>query len=106
MSQENVEIVRRIWEAFQAGMERGDPGAIFDSELVAEDSEWRLATLQLDGQSLWRGREGFAEFVRTWTAEFDDWSVRLERLIDAAKTGWSCFRSRRQRAKAVACQST
>ena len=50
---------------------------------MAEDFEWILATLQLDGQSLWRGRAGFAEFVRTWTAEFDDWSVRLERLIDA-----------------------
>jgi ketosteroid isomerase-like protein len=85
MSEENVEIVRRIWEAFQAGMERGDPGAIFDSGLVAEDFEWILASNQLDGQSLWRGRAGFAEFVRTWTAEFDDWSVRLERLIDAGK---------------------
>jgi hypothetical protein len=27
MSQENVEVVRRAWEAFLAAMERGDPGA-------------------------------------------------------------------------------
>ena len=32
MSEENVEIVRRqIWRGFQAGMERGDPGAVFDA---------------------------------------------------------------------------
>src|SRR5215207_5358024 len=85
MSEENVEIVRRAWEEFQAGMERGDPGAIFDSGGVAEDFEWILASNQLDGQSVWRGREGLVEFVRTWTAEFDDWSIRLERLIDAGK---------------------
>ena len=77
-----MEIVRRAWEEFQAGMERGDPGAVFDSGGVAEDFEWILDE-QISGQSVWRGREGFAEFIRTWTAEFDDWSIRLERLIDA-----------------------
>ena len=82
MSQENVEIVRRAWEEFQAGLERGDPGAFFDSGGVAEDFEW-VSDVELEGQLVWRGREGFVEFVRTWTAEFDDWSIRLERLIDA-----------------------
>jgi ketosteroid isomerase-like protein len=82
MSEENLEIVRRLWENFQAGMERGDPGASFDSELVAEDSEW-ITVDEFEGQRVWRGREGFVDFIRTWTAEFDDWSIRLERLIDA-----------------------
>ena len=31
MSQENVENVRRGWEAFKAGMERGKPGAGFNT---------------------------------------------------------------------------
>jgi len=31
MSEENVEIVRRVVEEFQAGLGRGDPGAFFDS---------------------------------------------------------------------------
>jgi ketosteroid isomerase-like protein len=39
----------------------------------------------LDGRSVWRGREGFVEFIGTWTAEFDDWSIRVERLIDAGE---------------------
>jgi hypothetical protein len=32
---------------------------------------------------VWRGREGFVEFVRTWTEGFDNWSLQVERLIDA-----------------------
>ena len=82
MSQENVEVVRRAFEEFLNAMERGDPGALFDLEVVADDYEW-IFFEGLEGRSVWRGREGFVEFVRTWTAEFDDWSIRLERLIDA-----------------------
>ena len=82
MSQENVEIVRRLFEAFQAGMERGDPGAFFDSETVADDYEW-ITDVPIEGRSVWRGREGFVEFVRAWTEDFEDWSIRVERWIDA-----------------------
>jgi hypothetical protein len=42
MSQENVELLRRLWEQFEEGIERGDPGAWVDSEAVAEDFEWVL----------------------------------------------------------------
>jgi ketosteroid isomerase-like protein len=82
MSHENVEIVRRMFEEFQAGMERGDPGAFFDSETVADDYEW-ITDPPLDGRSVWRGREGFVEFMRTWTEDFEDWSIHVERWIDA-----------------------
>jgi ketosteroid isomerase-like protein len=82
MSEENVEIMRRLFEEFQAGMGRGDPGALFDSETVADDYEFILA-VPLEGRSVWRGREGFVEFMRAWTEDFEDWSVRVERWIDA-----------------------
>jgi hypothetical protein len=36
MSEENVEIVRRVIKAFETGLERGDPGAAWDTGLVAE----------------------------------------------------------------------
>ena len=77
-----MELVRRVFEGFQAGMERGDPGAVFGPETVADDYE-RIVPTPLDGRSVWRGREGFVEFIRTWTEQFEDWSIRLERLIDA-----------------------
>ena len=83
MSQENVEIVRRVLEEFQAAVERGNPGAWWDSEAVADDFEWIVPNPGFEGGSVWHGREGFVEFVRTWTEQFEDWSIRLERLIDA-----------------------
>jgi ketosteroid isomerase-like protein len=84
MSQENVEVVRRVYDEFQAAMKRGDPGALFDSEAVADHCEW-VTDPPLDGTSVWRGREGFVEFLRTWTEEFGEWSIRLERFIDAGE---------------------
>ena len=83
MSQENVEVVRRVFEEFQAGMERGDPGAFFDSETIADDHEWIAVPAARDRRSVWRGREGFVEFVRTWTEDFEDRSIQAERWIDA-----------------------
>ena len=84
MSQENVEIMRRLFEAFPAGMERGDPGAWFDSEVVADDVEWSFeADAAFEGQTVWRGRDGFVDFMRQWTEDFEGWSIRIERLIDA-----------------------
>jgi ketosteroid isomerase-like protein len=82
MSEENVEIVRQAFETFQAGMERGDPGAAYDSGVMVVDAEW-VTTREFEGRTVWAGREEFVEFVRTWTEQLDDWSVRVERLIDA-----------------------
>ena len=84
MSRENVEIAQRLFEEFQAGLARGDPGAWFESDLVADDYEWIVPT-PLDGRSVWRGREGFVEFILTWTEQFDDWSIQVERWIDAGE---------------------
>jgi ketosteroid isomerase-like protein len=83
MSRENVEVVRRRIEAFQEGIGRGDPGAFVDSEEFADDCEWRVPPPGLDGRTVWRGREGFVEFARTWTEEFEGWRLRLDRLVDA-----------------------
>ncbi len=82
MSQENVEVVRRAFEEFQTGMERDDPGAGFDSDAIGDDYEW-ITSRSFEGRTVWRGREEFTEFVRTFTDEFEDWSVRAERWIDA-----------------------
>jgi ketosteroid isomerase-like protein len=79
MSQENVEIVRQRLDAFQAGMASSDLGAWVD---VADDFEWIVPT-PFEGRSVWVGRDGFFEFVRTWAEQFEDWSLRVEQLIDA-----------------------
>jgi hypothetical protein len=30
-------------------------------------------------------REGFVEFIRTWTEQFENWSIRVESWIDAGE---------------------
>ena len=65
-------------------MARGDPGGFFDSEALAPDAEWIPPPQHSPGmRSVYRGREEFVEFIRTWTEDFEGWSVRLEQLIDA-----------------------
>ena len=80
MSEENVEIVRRVFGAFQEAFKRGDPAAVFDSPLLAADAEW--FPLPGVGRSVYRGREGFREFMSTWMESFESWSLRLDRVID------------------------
>jgi ketosteroid isomerase-like protein len=65
-------------------MERGDPGGGLDPEAFAEDFEWIVPT-PLDGRSVWHGREGFIEFTRLWTEQFEHWSIWIERVIDAGE---------------------
>jgi ketosteroid isomerase-like protein len=82
MSEENVEIVRQVNEAFKRALEGDDPGAAFDTGLLANDWEWVLAN-PFEGKLVWRGRQEFVEFLRAWTGEFEDYSIRFEQLIDA-----------------------
>ena len=84
MSEENVAIVRRVFEGFQAGLERGDPGAAYDdTDVLAPDAEW-IAVRDL-GAEVFRGRDGFIEFMRRWTEDFEDWDIELERLLDVGE---------------------
>jgi ketosteroid isomerase-like protein len=82
MSQENVEVVRKAIDGFQAGLARGDPGAVFDSGTIAPDAEWIPAPNTLGVRPVYRGREGFIEFMGTWTEDFE-WAIDVERVLDA-----------------------
>jgi ketosteroid isomerase-like protein len=82
MSEENVEIVRRAHAEFEAGLARGNPAAAFDSGIVSADFEWILPAEAPGLRAEYRGREGFLEFMRTWTEDFD-WSIELEQAVDA-----------------------
>jgi ketosteroid isomerase-like protein len=81
MSEENVEIVRRIWELYDEGT-LAAVEATFDQGLVAIDSTFTPAK-EMPSASSYEGREGFMEFIRGWAAEFSDWTVRVEQIIDA-----------------------
>jgi ketosteroid isomerase-like protein len=74
MSQENVEVVRSGFSAF----EQGDVSRMLD--LMADD----LVTYRADPDgATYHGKEGFLEATADWTEGFSDWSVIPEEFIDA-----------------------
>jgi ketosteroid isomerase-like protein len=75
VSQENVEIVRQMWEAFLgedpvSGLAFCDPGI-----------EWDGTNLP-DGKVA-RGHEAVVEHAMRWAEMWDDWTMEPERFIDA-----------------------
>src|SRR2546421_7756755 len=78
MSQENVEIVRRVSDAFRAG----DLDTVFT--LVAPEIEWDFSNADtwLE-EPIYRGYGGLLAFFSKWIGEWDDYSFEFEETIDA-----------------------
>ena len=77
MSQENVELVRRGYEAFN----RGDIDGVVG--LIAPDFEYVASGLVPGVGGVYRGAEGLRRFAETFWAEFDDPRIEVHELIDA-----------------------
>jgi ketosteroid isomerase-like protein len=74
MSEENVELVRGGFDAFQ----EGDLSRMLD--LMADD----LVTYRADPDgATYHGKEGFLQATADWTEGFSEWSVIPEEFIDA-----------------------
>jgi ketosteroid isomerase-like protein len=87
VSQENVEIVQQVWDLIAEGLDKGDStaaiNAAFDQGLIAPMSTFTPASEVPGAAETYVGREGFAEFVRAWTADFVDLKIWSEKIIDA-----------------------
>jgi ketosteroid isomerase-like protein len=75
MSQENVDLVRRMWKAFldndlQSALSSYDP-----------DVEWDGTNLP-DGK-VGRGLDAIMDHLNRWSAMWESWNVEVERVIDA-----------------------
>ena len=79
MSQENVEIVQRGFEAWR----RGDVEAMMED--IDRDVITHRAPPQPDAGS-WRGPDGLLEAIANWFGGFDDVAVTTKDLIDANDT--------------------
>ena len=75
MSQGNVEIVRRMLDAFLQG-DLGAALAFYDP-----DVEWDGTNLP-DGR-IGRGHDAIMDHVLRWADQWDEWTVDVERIIDA-----------------------
>jgi ketosteroid isomerase-like protein len=85
MSQENVDVVRRIWDIYMDAFERGDPRAatdVYHQGLVAPEATFTPVP-EIPGARTYVGREGFVEFFRTWSDEWAELAMRLEKVVDA-----------------------
>ena len=83
MSEQDVEVVRRAFADFQEGMASGNPAdqhSIGDPS--APDLKWILPVDAPGMRPVYEGREGWLEFMQTWTEDFD-WSIEIEDAIDA-----------------------
>jgi ketosteroid isomerase-like protein len=90
MSQENVAIVRQIWDAFERGA--------FPAELFDETAEWHTAS-DLPDSEVCRGHAAIQRMLKTGWENVLDPGLRAEELLDAGETvfvrwrGWGKGRS-------------
>ena len=77
MSQENVEIVRSAFVAF----ERGEIGEMLES--MADD----LTTHRVDpDDAIYHGKEGFLQATADWIEGFEEWTVTPEEFIESGES--------------------
>jgi hypothetical protein len=75
MSEESVEVVRRVVEA----AERGD----WDAALAEYDEAAVLDMSRMPDGAIYHGREGVRDFYVGWLGTWNDFRVEPERLVDA-----------------------
>jgi ketosteroid isomerase-like protein len=82
MSKENVEIVRRVYEAAA----RRDPAAVlaeYDSDVEWDVSRSRMA--RLVGEGVYSGHDGLRRFFRAYHDAWEDITYEFDELIDAGE---------------------
>lgn len=82
MSQENVELVRRVYGAWG----RREMDAVFAA--LDPEIEWHvagLASAQLDFDPLYSGHDGVRSFFREWLSAWETPSFQYEDFIDAGE---------------------
>jgi ketosteroid isomerase-like protein len=80
MSEENVEIVRRLYEA----VARRDD--VFPFEVYADDIVWDVSDVgfsQFMTRPVFHGHEGVRQFWREMVASFKVWDFEVEKIEDA-----------------------
>jgi ketosteroid isomerase-like protein len=77
MSQENVELVRRLYPAYERD------GLDGFAEFWHPDINWRAAEGALDDVGLMEGPDAIRDYYRQWEETFADVRMEVDQLIDA-----------------------
>ena len=78
MSEENVEIIRRVNDAFRAGD--------WEAALAGYEEDAELDTTRMPGGGIAHGPTGAREFYTRWMAAWDQFQAGRLELIDAGDT--------------------
>ena len=78
MSQENVEIVRRIFDAWSSG------DLVAARALLHPEIEWHDPPQQ-PGAAVRHGHAGVEESIRNWVSAWEEWHYELGEFIDAGE---------------------
>ena len=79
MSQENVDVVRRVYEA-AARRDTATVLTLYDPEIELDASRWLP-----DRQEVYQGHDGLHRFFREWHDAWGDVEYDFDRLIDAGE---------------------
>ena len=84
MSEKNLEIVRKIADAFGKAAEDGDFRnlGLIETGLVDPDFEW-IPAAEVPMEESYKGASAFVQFMDSWTEDFDRWTFEIEQLVDA-----------------------
>ncbi len=74
MSEGNVEVVRRSYDAFQAGDLETALAPLGDNFVIEDPT--RIDTTG------YVGREGFMQWLGEWLSSFDEWRFEVDRVVD------------------------
>jgi ketosteroid isomerase-like protein len=77
MSQENVELVRRLLAVYN------ERSFAENADLIDPDIVWDLSAVQLPDSVRYTGRDEFRKFVETWEEGFASEHVEAEEILDA-----------------------
>jgi ketosteroid isomerase-like protein len=76
MSRENVEIVRRGFEAWEAGDLSGMLAVLADDFVMRRHAP-------MPDPGIWPGREGLLNLAVEWGEAFEEWTMKGDEFIDA-----------------------
>ena len=78
MSKENVDVVRRVWEAWEA-RDRDALFALYDPAIVWDPGD--AGPLEL--REVYEGHDGIRRFFSSWMEPFETFAAAAETFIDA-----------------------
>jgi ketosteroid isomerase-like protein len=102
MSQQDVEIVRRVYEAV-ARRDAAEVLALYDPEVEVDSSQ--IPEAELTGRRVLRGHEGIRSLYRDWSEAWESFADDCEELIDAGEQVISIV-TRRGRGRASGVETT